>query len=172
MEKEIVSRNVEMTPEWRERIELESERLSEHHPGLIHHLRCAITATKHQRLGLFELSLVAAVPNDTVVVKQSGELVANLLVDAFAALDRQLKEYASRRQQMVKQHSMRPVGTVAELVPMQDYGRISADDGSLVYFHRNAVKDVNFEELHEGDFVEYGEEMGDLGPQATWVRRR
>jgi cold shock CspA family protein/ribosome-associated translation inhibitor RaiA len=168
----IETRNLEITPEWQERIEKEIQRLKEQFPGVIHHLRCTIFTSGHQRLGLFELSLAALVPGDMVVVKQTGEFVHPLLVEGFTTLNRRLKEYNKRRQQLVKQHEGRPVGIIVELVPMEDYGRIDGVDGSLVYFHRNSVKDIDFDELQEGDFVEYGEEMGDKGPQATWVVRK
>lgn len=168
----IETRNLEMTPEWRERIKKETKQLAEQHPGIVHHLRCTLSSSKHQRLGLFEFSLAALVPDDMIVVKKNGELVHPLLVEGFTALNRRLAEYNDRRQQVVKQHVGRPFGVIVELVPMMDYGRIDGIDGSLVYFHRNAVKDIDFDELQEGDFVEYGEEMGDKGPQATWVVRR
>jgi ribosome-associated translation inhibitor RaiA/cold shock CspA family protein len=172
MERQIEARNLTITPEWQERIDLEIDRIAEYHPGTIHHLRVTITGSTHQRLGLFEVTLVAAVPKNTVVVKQKGELVHPLLVESFEVLNRQLREYSSRRQQLVKTHEEQPAGSIVELVPMEDYGRIAAMDGSLIYFHRNAVKDASFDELEEGDFVEFGEEIGNNGPQASWVRRK
>lgn len=173
MEQKIETRNVELTPEWQERIDFEINRLTEHFPGVIHNFRFTLTSTKHQRLGLFEISLIASVPKDTIVVKHKGEHVRPLIVECFEVLDRKLKEYSRIRQQQVKRHDeLRTVGTIAELVPMEDYGRITGQDGTSVYFHRNAVKNKDFEELQEGDLVEYAEEMGDEGPQATWVRCR
>ncbi len=169
MNVKIETRNLEMTPEWQERIDKEIKQISGQHPGIVHHLRCTISSSKHQRLGLFEFSIAALVPNDMIVVNKNGELVHPLLVEGFTTLNRRLEEYNNRRQQLVKQHGTHPVGVIVELVPMQDYGRIDGIDGSLIYFHRNAVKGGNFDKLQEGDFVEYGEEMGDKGPQASWV---
>jgi cold shock CspA family protein len=34
------------------------------------------------------------------------------------------------------------------------------------------VKDISFEELQEGDLVEFHAEYGDKGPQASWVRHK
>jgi len=172
MNTKIEARNLEMTPEWQERIDKEIQRIREQFPGIVHNLRCTLATSRHQRLGLFELCLAAQVPGDMIVVKQNGEFVHPLLVEGFTTLNRRLKEYNKRRQQFVKSHEGRPAGVIIELVPMEDYGRIEGTDGSLVYFHRNSVKDVNFDALQEGDFVEYGESMGDKGPQATWVVRR
>ena len=173
MEKEIEFRNLHSTPEWGERINYEIDRITEHHPATIHHLRFTLTSSRHQRLGLFEISLVAGVPQETIVVKNKGEFVRPLIVESFETLDRRLQEYNRKRQGLVKQHvETRKIGSITELVPMEDYGIITAADGTLVYFHRHAVKDTAYDELTEGALVEFNEEMGDKGPQATWVRRR
>jgi len=172
MQKEIESIHVELTPEWRERVEQEIDRIAEHHPGVVHKVRVAITAPTNQRLGLFEVGIVASVPKDSIVVRNSGEFVRPLIVETFESLDRRLKEYNAKRQQQVKRHGLQTLGRVLELLPVEDYGRIEADDGSLVYFHRNSVKDLDFDQLKVGDVVEFGEETGDKGPQASWVRRR
>jgi cold shock CspA family protein/ribosome-associated translation inhibitor RaiA len=172
MDLKIDARNVIITPEWQARIDEEIARLEERHPGLVHHFRLTLIATRHQRLGFFEAHVVASVPQDTIVVKESGELVLPLLVKCFDVLDRKILEYNRRRQQLVKQHEERLMGTVSALVAPQDYGLITALDGDEIYFHRHAVQDTDFDELHEGDAVFYGEGRGDKGPQATWVRRR
>ena len=172
MQKEIEAVHVELTPEWRQRVEQEIARIAEHHPEVVHRMRVTITAPTNQRLGLFEVGVVASVPGDAVVVKNTGEFVMPLIVETFESLDRRLKEHNDKKQQMVKRHAPQPEGSIMELVPMEDYGRIEAADGSLVYFHRNAVKDADFDELKIGDRVEFREEMGDKGPQAAWVRRR
>jgi len=172
MDLKIDARNVIITPEWHAKIDEGIARLQEHNPGLIHHFRLTLIATRHQRLGLFEAHIVASVPQDTIVVKERGEFVEPLLVKCFDVLDRKLLEYARRRQQIVKQHEERFVGTVSTLVPLQDYGLLTTIDGEEIYFHRHAVHEPDFDELHEGDVVQYGEGRGDKGPQATWVRRR
>ena len=172
MDLKIDARNVDITPEWQARIDEEIARLEERHQGLIHHFRLTLIATRHQRLGLFEIHAVASVPQDTLVVKENGELVLPLIVKCFDVLDRKILEYNRRRQQTVKQHEERLMGRVSSLVPPQDYGLITTPAGEEVYFHRHAVQDTDFDELHEGDIVHYGEGWGDKGPQATWVRRR
>ena len=172
MDLKIDARNVEITPEWQARIDDEIARLEERHSGLIHHFRLTLMATRHQRLGLFEVHIVASVPQDTLVVKEIGELVPPLLVKCFDVLDRKIVEYNRRRQQMVKLHEERLMGTVSTLVPFQDYGLIATPAGEEIYFHRNAVQNLDFDQLQEGDVVQYGQGWGNKGPQATWVRRR
>jgi cold shock CspA family protein len=172
MDLKIDARNVIITPAWYAKIDEEIARLQEHNPGLIHHFRLTLIATRHQRLGLFEVHIVASVPQDTIVVKERGEFVEPLLVKCFDVLDRKVLEYSRRRQQIVKQHEERLEGTVSTLVPLQDYGLLTTIDGDEIYFHRHAVQEPDFDELNEGDAVQYGEGRGDKGPQATWVRRR
>ncbi len=43
-------------------------------------------------------------------------------------------------------------------------------DGRTVYFHRNSIKNGDFEKLKVGDEVRFLEEMGEEGPQALVVR--
>jgi ribosome-associated translation inhibitor RaiA/cold shock CspA family protein len=173
MERQIEARNLTMTPEWQERIDQEIDRIAEYHPGVIHHIRATLGGSTHQRLGLFEMIVVATVPKDIIVVKQKGEFVHPLIVESFEVLDRQLREYSNKRQKIVKTHEEQAaVGQIIELFPMEDYGRIAAPDEGLVYFHRNAVKNVSFDDLKEGEFVVFGEDSGDKGPQASWVRRK
>jgi cold shock CspA family protein len=43
-------------------------------------------------------------------------------------------------------------------------------DEREIYFHENALKNVEIDDLAEGDSVIYGESLGDKGPQASWVR--
>jgi cold shock CspA family protein len=61
-------------------------------------------------------------------------------------------------------------GHIARLFPEEEYGFIAAPDGTDVYFHANALRRGLFEHLAEGVAVEYGQEEGDQGPQATWVQ--
>jgi ribosome-associated translation inhibitor RaiA len=118
MERRIDARELSLTPEWKERIDLEIDRIEESHPGLVHYLRATLTGSTHQRLGLFEVTLVATVPGDTVVVKRKGELVHPLIVESFDVLDRRLREYSSRRQRLVKTHEEQPAGSIDESPPL------------------------------------------------------
>jgi cold shock CspA family protein/ribosome-associated translation inhibitor RaiA len=61
-------------------------------------------------------------------------------------------------------------GQVAEISPADDYGFLLTKEGSLLYFHRNAVLSGEFDKLRRGDEVTYVEEVGDTGPIATKVR--
>jgi CspA family cold shock protein len=62
-----------------------------------------------------------------------------------------------------------PQGTIKRLVSDRGFGFIKGDQGEL-FFHRSEVQGVAFEELHEGQKVEYGIGQGKKGPCATSVR--
>jgi CspA family cold shock protein len=65
-------------------------------------------------------------------------------------------------------------GTIKKIVKDKSFGFIAPDDGSDdVFFHRSKVAPkVRFEDLREGDEVEYQARSGDKGPQAFDVKVR
>lgn len=165
----IEGQQVEVLPEWRAKIEEELGRLQEHYCGPILHARVEVIGTAHHHLGTFEVHLVVNVPGDIITIKQQGEFVLPLLVEAFDALDRRLSEHCQITQQKVKAHEeFTHHGRILRLFP--EYGFIGTDDGVEVYFHANAVKKGSFAELNPGKAVKFGQEEGREGPQATWVQ--
>ena len=52
-----------------------------------------------------------------------------------------------------------------------DFRDIATGAGENVYFHRNALADGGFDDLHEGDAVQYTIVIGDNGPGAGRVWR-
>ena len=65
------------------------------------------------------------------------------------------------------------VGTIKRLVADRGFGFIAAADGSDVFFHLSSLNGVQFEELKEGQQVEYDLEAGGgggKGPRASSVR--
>ncbi len=170
MDIRIEVRNTEMLEEWDEKISEEVSRLESHYLHIIHDLRLSMIATAHHRLGAFEIRAVATVPDDTIVIKKNGELVVPLIVEVFDDLSRQLREYNRKRQHLTRQEIPCAIGTVRRVVPDGDYGFIQSADGREIYFHKNSVKKVSYKDLREGDSVEFCEEAGEKGPQATWVR--
>lgn len=61
-----------------------------------------------------------------------------------------------------------PTGTIKRLTE-KGFGFI-ASDGEDVFFHLSAVQDVRFEDLQEGQTVEYEMGQGPKGPRAENVR--
>jgi CspA family cold shock protein len=65
-------------------------------------------------------------------------------------------------------------GTIKKIVRDKGFGFIVPDDGSDdVFFHRSRLgPKMQFEDLREGDEVEFQLKPGDKGPQAFDVRVR
>lgn len=167
----IDGRNVEILPEWRKKIEDELRKLDRHSYEPILHARVEIIGTGHHRHGAFDLRLVVGLAGQTLTVTRQGDYVLPLIVDAFQAMDRRVKEYSRIRQQKVKVHEeISQTGTVLRTYPEEDYGFLEAPDGTEVYFHANALKNAAIDTLPVGARVEFAAEPGDKGPQATWVR--
>lgn len=61
-----------------------------------------------------------------------------------------------------------PTGTIKKLAE-KGFGFIASDGGD-VFFHVSALQDVEFEQLQEGQSVEYEIGQGPKGPRAENVR--
>jgi cold shock CspA family protein/ribosome-associated translation inhibitor RaiA len=174
MELKIETRNVELRKGWQTKIEEEQEKLIRHYPNFVLHLRVSIEATASYKEGGFEIKLVASVPNDTAVVTRKAETVRAALTESFDVLTLQLKEMQRKKRKSKKQPSQAAAtggfGIIRKLSPHESYGFITSADQRDIYFHENALKDLNMDELSEGDSVTFGETVGDKGPQASWVR--
>ena len=175
MDLKVETRNVELRKGWQVKIDEEKEKLVRHFAGFVLHLRVSITGTAHHKEGGYELKLVASVPSDTVVVTRKGENVSPLLVEAFDVLAQQMKEMLRKKRQSQKgtdnsADENTQYGVIQKVSPFESYGFIASQDGREIYFHENALKDINIDILTEGDAVVYGESEGDKGPQASWVR--
>lgn len=174
MELQVEGRHVEIRKSWQTKIDVERDRLVRHHAGLVHNLRVAIEATANHREGGYEVRLIATVPDGTVVVKRKGESVKPLLVKAFDNLGLQLKEMQRKKKQSMKspesEGTTQSSGTIKTVSPVESFGFIVVDGGQEVYFHENALKDIDIDKLNVGDEVIFGESAGDKGPCASWVQ--
>ena len=152
----IEGQQVEILPEWRVKIEEELARLQKHYKDPILHARVEIIGTPHHSLGAYEVHLVVNVPGDTITVSHQGALVMPLVLEAFDALDRRLRQHSQVVQQQVKTHvDDVEHGRVVRLFPDDDYGFIETADGLEVYFHAHAVKKGKFSHLSPGTEVKF-----------------
>lgn len=177
MDLKVEARNLDMRDGWQEKIEEEREKLIRHYANLVLHLRVTIEATPGYKEGGHEISLVASVPNDTVVVKRWGEKVHPLLVESFDVLGQQLKDIVRKKQNHKSQESVKTQGgmpggdtggTIQRL--FSAYGFIMTNDDQEVFFHANSLKDLSMDDLKEGVAVSLSMEEGDKGLQAVWVK--
>ena len=137
-------------------------------------MKCRLTIEvphRHKQKGiLYELKIDITVPGSEIVVKREPNTDLNIAIrDAFAAAERQLKQYSGRRQGEVKFHEETPTARVRVLFPEEDYGFLAAADGHEIYFHRNSVLNNKFDQLQVGTEVRVVEAMGDQGVQASTV---
>ena len=66
------------------------------------------------------------------------------------------------------ERSTMPQGTIKKLVTDKGFGFIAAESGDL-FFHHSAVQNSEFDNLQEGQTVEYTEGSGPKGPRAETV---
>lgn len=129
---------------------------------------------KHQGK-LFHVAIDLTVPTGELVVNrapkahQAHEDAYVAIRDAFDAMRRKLQDFSRKQRGDVKAHNSPSHGTISELEPYQDYGRILTSEGRDVYFNRNSVIDGEFASLEVGAEVRFDEESGDEGPQASTV---
>ena len=130
----------------------------------------------HQHKGnLYHVRIDITVPNGEIVVNRdpkdnhAHEDVYVAIRDAFNAARRKLQDYSRIKRGDVKHHELPPHGTISELVPYEDYGRIQTGDGREIYFHRNSLVEGNFDSLEIGTKVRFVEVAGENGPQASTV---
>ena len=94
--------------------------------------------------------------------------------DAFAAAERQLLDFKSRREDAPAndRHDVHRqfLGQIAELDKSGDHGFLMTKEGGLLYFHRNSLLNGEFDKLKRGDPVHYVQSVGDTGPTASKVR--
>ena len=60
-------------------------------------------------------------------------------------------------------------GTIKKLISNKGFGFIAGESGEL-FFHSTAVENSSFDDLREGQSVEYNEGEGPKGPRAENVR--
>jgi ribosomal subunit interface protein len=131
---------------------------------------------RHHQGKLFHVRVDLTVPGGELAVTRepaehhAHEDVFVAIRDAFDAAQRQLADYARRQRGDLKTHEALPTGRVSKLFPDEEYGFIETRDGAEVYFHKHSVLDKAFDHLAVGSDVEFVEEQGDKGPQASTVR--
>ena len=61
-------------------------------------------------------------------------------------------------------------GTIKRVIRDRGFGFIRSAEGQEVFFHRSGLQGLNFDDLKEGDNVDFEVERGDKGPRAVNVR--
>ena len=175
---QITFRNTEKSEALDAEIRKRVDKLNRHYPGIIS-CRVVVEAPMlhHQKGGLYKFRIDITLPDGKLEVNrepaaqnQAHQDPYVALRDAFAAAERKIGQFTSRRQGEVKVHEEMPSGRISQLYPMEDYGLISTPDDREIYFHRNSVLNADFDALSVGAAVQFHEEDGDKGPKASSVR--
>ena len=124
------------------------------------------------------ISISIGVPGRDIVVKREQRLHESddhatwVVNEAFQIAARQLEDYAQKQRRDVKAHEgEREYARIVRLYPDQDYGFIETRDQLNIYFHRDVVRDADFDDLEEGGEVLYtlAPDEGPMGPMASSV---
>jgi cold shock CspA family protein/ribosome-associated translation inhibitor RaiA len=171
---EIAFRNVEPTEALRALIEEGIDSLEKVHPRLV---SCRVMIEEGAR-GFPHVRLDIGIPGSEIVVHEQPPVdaqnreVALAVREAFDIARRQLREHRRRLSLDSKRRELPPHGRIVRLVmdaPGDRYGFLLTGDGRQVYFHENAVREIDYDELEEGMEVRYVEAGGKEGPQASVV---
>ncbi|WP_101069169.1 HPF/RaiA family ribosome-associated protein [Roseovarius salinarum] len=176
---ELTFTGMEPTEPLKELVHEKAARLDKFHSRIT---SCHVYVTApHQRQkkgNLYGVHIEVRVPGDELFVDSTkGDEPAHehpevAIRDAFAAMERRLKAHKQVASDEVKQHDGPLQGKVVEINHDEGYGQIIATDNRLIYFHRNAVVDGDFDQMQQRDTVELVVQTGEseIGPQASTVR--
>jgi ribosomal subunit interface protein len=171
MQVEIEGRNVTVRQSWRDLIERKLTK-SEHFPNEITRARVTITHNPHHHLGDNQVQVVLAVSGQTLTVKKKGIQILPALRAALAAAEREIETYHQHRynrKRTVKAPApIHLTGIIARVFRTKDYGYIQTPEGQL-YFHRDALEGLSFDEIQKGLSVGFELVTGKNGPQAGRV---
>lgn len=172
MELRIESRNVKMTPRWKKEIE---ERMADLQAGYndLTHGRVTLTKNAHHKKDqrVAEAVIVVTLPRrQTFTARKEEKTFEEAIRAAFTAVEIELDKFREKRAS--KEIRLPPIplrGVICKLFPKEGYGFILKEGGGEVYFHKNALKGLKFEELEDGLEVAFNATDGEKGPQATTV---
>lgn len=169
MDLEIQAQHTEVHPRWQELIRRRVVRLEGVGAGFLR-LHVTLVHSTHHLRGNEEVRLLATLPGDALRVQKTKPNMGDAIHAAFDALERELESYQAQRRSPARQYGPRFHGVVGQLFPAQGYGFIRTPEAQEIYFHRDVLHEVAFEDLREGMPVEFQVEAGEKGPQAARVQ--
>lgn len=126
---------------------------------------------KHSHQGRqYNVRMDIGVPGREIVVNRDHSQDVYIAIrDAFDAAKRQLEEHVRVTRHDVKAHALPRMGRVVRLSREEGIGFIAATDGTEYYFSSADLVTPRFEQLREGDEVQFIEEVAGEGMQAKRV---
>ncbi|HSD63326.1 MAG TPA: HPF/RaiA family ribosome-associated protein [Ignavibacteriaceae bacterium] len=113
--------------------------------------------------------------HELVVERKPGEgemsdSLEKVIRYAFDAAKKQLEKLVEIQRKKVKKHPQQEVTAIVDRINYTEgYGFLRTVNGREVYFHKNSVVNKDFEKLAAGTGVNFSEEQGENGPQASTV---
>lgn len=155
----------------RESVARRLEALARRYPELID-LWIDLDKNTHHRHGAARASIRCQASGAELVAGNEDEEPALALRNALKSFEREVARWRERRvDRRVERPAAPPnLGIVDRVFREEGYGFILTDGGEQVYFHRNALHELEFESLEEGQRVSLNYEPGEKGPQASAVR--
>ena len=129
------------------------------HSGSPFRVRIDVTVPPHHEL----------VADEKPTKHEMHEPLKKVIGDAFRSMERQLKELTARQHHKVKTHEDGAHALVSKLFAADGYGFITDLQGRDVYFHRDSLKNGDFETLKVGTEVRFDEAHNEKGAHATSV---
>jgi cold shock CspA family protein/ribosome-associated translation inhibitor RaiA len=170
--------NMESSDTLERRVREHWAKVERHYDGIIS-ARIVIEAPhKQPHKSSLAISISIGVPGRDIVVKREQRLHESddhatwVVNEAFQIAERQLEDYAQMQRRDVKAHEgEREYARIARLYPDQDYGFIETRDQLNIYFHRDVLRDADFDAVEEGSEVLYtlAPDEGPMGPMASSV---
>ena len=178
---EVAFHNLEPSAEIEALIREHVGRLEKLYPHLV---GCRVSVEmlhkQHRSGNVPEVHIAIRVPGREIAIsrgphrakqRRAAPNVHSSLKDAFRAAEQRLKDFKGLQYGEIKTKEMPIQGYVTQLVAEKNYGFIATGNGEELYFHSNAVADGGFDDLREGQAVQYSVVAGDKGPSAGRVWR-
>ncbi|MEB2308104.1 MAG: HPF/RaiA family ribosome-associated protein [Candidatus Brocadiaceae bacterium] len=168
---QITSQNLELTESIRANIREHAENLDKYYSKII---SCRIAVEALPNRSLYNVRINMTVPGKELMVNLSPNRDLYLAIrDAFHDARRILEDFGERQRSDARRpprHEEPSHAHITSLFQDQGYGFLTTLDGREVYFHENSVQNHKFKQLTLGMEVRFAEEMGEKGPQATYVK--
>jgi ribosomal subunit interface protein len=165
---QITLRNIDHSDALEEHIRERAARLEKFHPRI---MTCQVVVEiphKHKHQGnLFNVRLDVKVPgNELVFNREARQDVYVALRDVFEAARRKLEDHSRRQRGDTKVHAETLSGRITRLFPQDRYGFIETDRADEYYFSETNVVTPAFDQLKEGDEVQFIADLSGDRPQA------
>ena len=173
MDLQVESRNVDMTPRWKTEIETRMQDLQAGHDDLMHG-RVTLTKNRHHRKEVHvaeALVLVTLPGRQTITARKEDKTFEEAIRAAFSAVQTELQKYREKRRATEIRTPPRPPqrGVISKVFREEGYGFILQDGGGEVYFHKHALRGLDFLGLSDGTEVVFNAAPGNKGDHATVV---